>query len=65
MRGRNKVSGHFLASNVSVLMNVHTELNMFCRDNVEILRAQGLSIAYLAPFDGMDEDNFCTLHNDH
>ena len=44
----------------SVLMNVHTELNMFCRDDVDVLRAQGLSIEYLAPFDGMDDDDFYT-----
>ena len=42
----------------SVLMNVQTELNMFCRDDVDALRAQGMSIEYLAPFDGMD--NFYT-----
>ena len=46
----------------SVLMNVRTELNMFCRDDVEALRAQGMSIEYLAPFDGMDEDDFYTMH---
>ena len=44
----------------SVLLNVHTELNMFCRDNVDVLRSQGMSIEYLAPFDGMDEDDFYT-----
>ena len=43
-------------------MNVRTELNMFCRDDVEALRAQGMSIKYLAPFDGMDEDDFYTMH---
>ena len=44
----------------SVLMNVHTELNMFCRDDVDVLRTQGMSIEYLAPFDGMDKDDFYT-----
>ena len=44
----------------SVLMNVHTELNMFCRGDVDVLRAQGMSIEYLAPFDGMDKDDFYT-----
>ena len=45
----------------SVLINVHTELdiNMY-RDEVDVLRAQGMSIDYLAPFDGMDEDDFLT-----
>ena len=33
----------------SVLMNANTELNMFYRDDVDVLRAQGLSIEYLAP----------------
>ena len=42
----------------SVLLHVHTEMNMFCRDDVDILRAQGLIIEYLAPFDGMDNDDF-------
>ena len=42
----------------SVLMNVHIELNMFYRDDVDILRAKGMSIEYLAPFDGTDEDEF-------
>ena len=43
-------------------MNVHTELNMFCRGDVDVLRAQGMSIEYLAqtPFDGVDKDDFCT-----
>ena len=44
----------------SVLMNVHIELNMFCRDDVDVLRGQGMSIEYLAPFDGMDEDGSYT-----
>ena len=44
----------------SVLMNVHTELNVFCRDHVDVLRAQGMSIEYLALFDGMDKDDFYT-----
>ena len=44
----------------SVLLNVHTELNLFCRNDVDILRAQGMSIEYLAPFDGMDKDDFYT-----
>jgi hypothetical protein len=44
----------------SVLLNVHHELNMFCRDDVDVLRAQGMSIEYLAPFDGMEEDGFYT-----
>ena len=44
----------------SVLLNVHTELNMFCRDDVDVLRAEGMSIEYLAPFDGMDKDDFYT-----
>ena len=44
----------------SVLMNVRTELNMFCRDDVDILRAQGMSIEYLTPFDGMDKDDSYT-----
>ena len=42
----------------SVLMNVHTELGMFYRDDVNLLRAQGMSIEYLAPFDGMEKDDF-------
>ena len=42
----------------SVLMNVRIELNMFYKDDVDILRAKGMSIKYLAPFDGMDEDDF-------
>jgi hypothetical protein len=42
----------------SVLMQVQPELNVFCRDDVDILRAQGMSIEYLAPFDGMDKDDF-------
>ncbi|KAF8802179.1 hypothetical protein BYT27DRAFT_7197257 [Phlegmacium glaucopus] len=42
----------------AVLMNVHTELNMFCRNDVDDLRAQGMKIEYLAPFDGMDKDDF-------
>ena len=42
----------------SVLMHVHTELNMFCKDDIDVLRTQGMSIEYLAPFDGMDEDDF-------
>ena len=33
----------------SVFMNANTELNMFYRDDVDILRAQGMSIEYLAP----------------
>ena len=41
-------------------MNVHTEYNMFCRDDVDFLRGQGMSIEYLAPFNGMDEDDFYT-----
>ena len=44
----------------SVLLNVHTELNMFCRNDVDVLRAQGMSIEYLAPFDGMYDDDFYT-----
>ena len=44
----------------SVLMNIHTDLNRFCRDDVDVLRAQGMIIEYLAPFDGMDEDDFYT-----
>ena len=44
----------------SVLMNVHTDFNMFCRDDVDFLRGQGMSIEYLAPFNGMDEDDFYT-----
>ena len=39
------------------VMNADIEINMFCRDNVDVLRAQGMSIA---PFDGMDEDDFHT-----
>ena len=46
----------------SVLLNVHTELNMFCTDNVDVLRAEGMNIKYLAPFDGMDNDDFYTSH---
>ena len=42
----------------SVLIHVHTELSMFCIDDVNVLRTQGMSIEYLAPFDGMDEDDF-------
>ena len=42
----------------SVLFNVHTELNMFCRDDVDDLRAEVMRIEYLAPFDGMDKDDF-------
>ena len=45
---------------LSVLLNVHTELNMFCRDDEDVLRAQGMSIEYLFPFDSMDEDDFYT-----
>ena len=54
--------GHRSLSRIkrSVLMNVHTELNMFCRDSVDILQSQGMSIEYLAPFDGMDKDDFYT-----
>jgi hypothetical protein len=44
----------------SVLMNVHIELNMLCRDEVDVLRAQGMSIEYLVPFDGMGKDDFYT-----
>jgi hypothetical protein len=44
----------------SVLLNVHTELNMFCGADVDVLRAEGMSIGYLAPFDGMDKDDFYT-----
>ena len=44
----------------SVLLNVHTELNVFCRDDVDVLRAQGMSIEYLALFDGMEKDDFYT-----
>ena len=40
----------------SVLMNVHIKLNMLYGDDVDILRAKGMSIEYLAPFDGMDGD---------
>ena len=49
--------GQWLLSRIkrSVLMNVHTELNMFCRDDVDVLRAQGMSIEYLALFDGMED----------
>ena len=32
----------------SVLMNSHTELDMFCEDVVDVFRAQGMSIEYLA-----------------
>jgi hypothetical protein len=39
----------------SAFMNVRVELNMFCRDDVDILRAKGMSIEYLAPFDGMND----------
>jgi hypothetical protein len=41
----------------SVLINVYTKLNMnmFCRDEVDVLRAQGMSIEYFVPF---DEDDF-------
>ena len=42
----------------SVLLNVHTKLNMFYGDDVNILREQGMSIEYLSPFDGMAEDDF-------
>ena len=41
----------------SVLMNVGIKLKMFCRDDVDILRAKGMSIEYLAPFDRMNEDD--------
>ncbi|KAF8802156.1 hypothetical protein BYT27DRAFT_7197241 [Phlegmacium glaucopus] len=44
----------------AVLMNAHTELNTFCRNDVDDLRAQGMKIEYLAPFDGMDKDDFYT-----
>ena len=44
----------------SVLMNVQAHLNVFCRDDVDVLRAEGMSIGYLAPFDGMDKDDFYT-----
>ncbi|KAF8802182.1 hypothetical protein BYT27DRAFT_7197261 [Phlegmacium glaucopus] len=46
----------------TVLMNVHTKLNMFCRNDVDVLRAQGMKIEYLAPFDGMDKDDFYTTY---
>ena len=42
----------------SVLTNVRTELSMFFRDDADVLRAQGMDIEYLAPFVGMDEDDF-------
>ena len=42
----------------SVLLNVHTKLNMFYGDDVNILREQGMSIEYLSPFDSMAEDDF-------
>ncbi|KAF8802136.1 hypothetical protein BYT27DRAFT_7197212 [Phlegmacium glaucopus] len=42
----------------AVLMNAHTELNMFCRDDVDVLRAQGMNIEYLFPINGMDMDYF-------
>ena len=44
----------------SVLLNVHTELNMFFGDDVTLMREQGMNIDYLAPFDGMDNDDFYT-----
>ena len=44
----------------SVLLNVHTELNNFCRVKADALRTEGMNIEYLAPFDGMDEDDFYT-----
>ena len=39
----------------SVLMNVLPGFNMFYKDDVDILRAQGMSIEYLANFDGGDD----------
>jgi hypothetical protein len=47
----------------SVLMDVHTKLlNMVCRDKVDVLRAQGMSVKYLAPsqtpFNYKDKDDF-------
>ena len=44
----------------SLLLNVHTELNMFCGDEVNFLREQGMSIEFLALFDGMAEDDLYT-----
>ena len=44
----------------SVLMNVHAHWNMFCCEDVDVLRAQGMSIEYLALFDGMEKDDFYT-----
>ena len=54
--------GHGSLSRIkrSVLLNVHTEMNMFCRDRVDVLRAEGMSIEYLAPFEDMDKDDFYT-----
>ena len=45
----------------SVLLNVDTELNVFCGDDVNLMREQGMNIDYLAPFDGMDKDDFYTF----
>ena len=44
----------------SVLLNVHTELNVFFGDDVNFMREQGMNIDYLTPFDGMDNDDFYT-----
>ena len=46
----------------SIFMNVRN-MNVFCRDDADILRAQGMSIEYLDGIrvdfpDGMDEDHF-------
>ena len=59
MRDGNKDSGHFSRIKRSVFeMNGHTNFSMFCRDDVDVLRVQGMSIEYLVPFDGIDKDNF-------
>ena len=42
----------------SVLMNVHSELNMFFSGDVDVLRTQGMSIEYLASYDGMDGEPY-------
>ena len=43
-----------------VLWNVYAELNMFCGDDVDFLREQGLCVEHLAPFEKVDEDYFYT-----
>ena len=61
MRDRNADNGHFLASKFCFSLNVRTELNMFCRDDEDVLREEGMREC-LVPFDSMDNlnDDFYT-----